>query len=136
MRYFAELDENNVVVNAFASENDADLTLVQEIQIEDENGTVTTQVVNIFPENHTIIEFSDDGSITKNYAGIGYTYDNNLNAFIPPKEYENYILNEETFEWEPDENLEYDLHNDGKLYRYSKELDGWIPVDSVEVEPE
>ena len=39
--------------------------------------------------------------LRKNYAGIGYTYDRSLDAFIPPKLYNSWILNEETCLWEP-----------------------------------
>lgn len=104
MRYFAELDENNTVINAFGLERDGDL-----------NG-------------QNIIEYSEDTSITNNQPSIGHTYDSSLNAFIPPQPDPTYILNTQTFEWEPDENLEYDLHDDGKLYRYNKELNGWTPT--------
>jgi hypothetical protein len=80
-------------------------------------------------QSHRLLEYSlDDTSITNNPGSIGYTYDENLNAFIPPQEDPTYILNTQTFEWEPDENLEYDLHDDGKLYRYNKELNGWTPT--------
>lgn len=102
MRYFAELDENNIVTNAWTSDGDF-------------NG-----------EN--IIEYSEDTSITNNMANLGHTYDSSLNAFIPPQPDPTYILNTQTFEWEPDENLEYDLHGDGKLYRYNRELKGWTPT--------
>ena len=106
MRYFAELDENNLVINAILGENTP----------EDESP-------------NRFLEYSlDDTSITNNPASIGYTYDENLNAFIPPQSDPTYILNTQTFEWEPDENLEYDLHGDGKLYRYNKQLNGWNPT--------
>lgn len=106
MRYFAELDNNNIVIGAWVCDRD------------------------FVPENQDaiIIEYSDNTSITNNVANIGYTYDDDLNAFIPPQPDPTYILNTQTFEWEPDENLEYDLHGDGKLYRYNKELNGWTPT--------
>ena len=104
MRYFAELDENNAVINAWISDNGPN------------------------EPNQNIIEYSEDNSITNNQPSIGHTYDPNLNAFIPPQPDLTYILNTQTFEWEPDENLEYDLHGDGKLYRYNRELKGWIPT--------
>jgi|LauGreDrversion4_2_1035121.scaffolds.fasta_scaffold127538_2 hypothetical protein len=104
MRYFAELDENNIVTNAWVSDNDSNNS--------DQN----------------TIEFSEDKSITNNAATIGHTYNSSLNAFIPPQPDPTYILNTQTFEWEPDENLEYDLHGDGKLYRYNRELKGWTPT--------
>lgn len=57
-----------------------------------------------------------------------YTFNRQLNAFVPPKPNETYILNEETLEWEPNPDIEYDLHNDGVLYKYIKESKGWKPV--------
>lgn len=104
MKYFAELDENNIVTSAWVTDNDLEI-----------------------PDQNTI-EYSEDTSITNNQPIIGSTYDENLNAFIPPQPDPTYILNAETFEWEPDENLKYDLHGDGKLYRYNKELNGWTPT--------
>lgn len=104
MRYFAEVNSINVVVNAW---------VVYEGDI---------------PQGDNIIEYSIDKSITSTPANIGYTYRNDLNAFIPPQPDPTYSLNTETFEWEPDEHLLYDLHHDGKLYQYKKELKGWIPT--------
>ena len=121
MRYFAELDENNLVINA----------IVMPEYFEDEDGNLVenTETPTSSDENHPMMEYSVvDTSITNNPAAIGFTYDENLNAFIPPQPDPTYILNTQTFEWEPDENLEYDLHGDGKLYRYNKELTGWIPT--------
>jgi len=111
MRYFAELDENNLVISASVLRDD-DLVNNNEILQSDH-----------------LLEYSvGNNSITNNQAAIGFTYDENLNAFIPPQPDPTYILNTQTFEWEPDENLKYDLHGDGKLYRYNKELNGWIPT--------
>lgn len=39
--------------------------------------------------------------LRKNYAGIGYTYDETRDAFIPPKPYDSWVLNENTCQWEP-----------------------------------
>lgn len=39
----------------------------------------------------------------KNYAGVGYTYDENSDAFIPPKPFDSWTLNNETFQWDPPE---------------------------------
>jgi hypothetical protein len=59
------------------------------------------------------LETKMDGSIRKNYAGIGYTYDKTRDAFIPQKLYASWILNEETCLWEapvayPDDGNEYE----------------------------
>jgi hypothetical protein len=48
----------------------------------------------------TWLETREDGSIRKNYAGIGFTYDAQNDAFIAPKPFESWVLNETTFQWE------------------------------------
>lgn len=48
----------------------------------------------------TWLETREDGSIRKNYAGIGYTYDAANDAFIEPKPFDSWVLNQETFRWE------------------------------------
>jgi hypothetical protein len=103
MKYFAVLDENNIVTDAHVVEEDAEY---------------------VIQEN--IISYSMDNSITNNPAAIGYTYNADLNAFIPPQLDDTYILNTQTFEWEPNPELEYDLHGDGILYKYDPDLKGWI----------
>ena len=136
MRYFAQLDENNLVVNCL--NNEGDFVLYEDEYILDENDqpVLTGNKIRTIPENHTIVEYSKDNSeITNNRAFIGYTYDINFNAFILPRPDPTYILNTQTFEWEPDENLDYDLHGDGKLYRYNKEANGWVPTWEPEEEP-
>lgn len=70
------------------------------------------------------IETKEDGSIRKNYAGIGYTYDETRDAFIAPKQYPSWTLNEDTCKWEcpvahPD---------DGNSYNWNEEDQRWDEV--------
>jgi hypothetical protein len=68
---------------------------------------------------------SYNSRIRKNYAGIGYTYDEQRDAFIPPKLYASWILNEETCQWQspnPKPTDEYE-------YRWSELLNQWIPTN-------
>jgi hypothetical protein len=60
--------------------------------------------------------------LRKNYAGIGFTYDLKRDAFIPPKPYSTWVLNEETCQWESP--VEYP--NDGKEYIWNDEQVNWI----------
>lgn len=80
MQYFANVDENNQVVDI----------LVGSKEFIEEN----------FPG--TWIEAKLDGSIRYNYAGIGYTYDPDRDAFIPPQPplKPDWVLNQETLKWE------------------------------------
>ena len=60
----------------------------------------------------------------KNYAGIGYRYDIDRDAFIPPKPYPSWILNEQTCLWEPP----VAMPDDGKLYQWDEATTSWVEV--------
>ena len=64
-----------------------------------------------------------NASFRKNYAGIGYTYDKERDAFIPPKLYNSWILSEDTCQWEspvayPDDDKEYKWNESNKTWDY------------------
>lgn len=63
----------------------------------------------------------------KNYAGIGYTYDSIRDAFIPPKPYPSWILNENTCHWE----TPIPYPDDGKKYYWDEDTVSWIEVVNV-----
>jgi len=65
--------------------------------------------------------------LRKNYAGIGYTYDRNRDAFIPPKPYASWMLNEDTCLW--DSPVPYPT--DGKMYQWNESTTNWIEVTNV-----
>ena len=71
------------------------------------------------------IQTSYNGSIRKNYAGIGYTYDAGRDAFIPPKPYTSWILNEETCNWASP----VSYPDDGKFYNWNEETRAWDLVE-------
>jgi hypothetical protein len=62
--------------------------------------------------------------LRKNYAGIGYTYDAQRDAFIPPKPFESWILNEETCLW----SAPVVMPDDGNLYEWNEETQNWVIV--------
>ena len=57
----------------------------------------------------------------KNHAGIGYIYDSNRDAFIPPKPYNSWVLNEQTCFWE----APVARPNDGNMYKWNEEILNW-----------
>lgn len=63
-----------------------------------------------------------------NQPSNGAIYDKNRNGFIKSCPVEGYILNESTLEWQPDPTITYDLHGDGKYYRYDVENNCWWPT--------
>lgn len=64
--------------------------------------------------------------LRKNYAGIGFTYDRTKDAFIPPKPYASWILNEETCLW----NAPVVYPEDGRMYRWNEETVNWVEVST------
>jgi len=68
--------------------------------------------------------------LRKNYAGVGYTYDSERDAFIPPKIYNSWELNEETCLWEAPTTMP----SDGKIYRWNEETVSWDEVDITPAE--
>ena len=64
-------------------------------------------------------------ALRKNYAGIGYTYDTTKDAFIPPKPYESWVLNETTCLWE----APVARPADDNIYRWDEDTTSWILVE-------
>jgi len=60
----------------------------------------------------------------KNYAGIGYTYDAQRDAFIPPKPFASWLLNENTAQWE----APTPMPTDGKMYSWDEATTNWIEI--------
>jgi hypothetical protein len=86
MAHFAKI-ENGIVTNV--------------IVVSDEHEEDGPDWLNSIGLDGQWIQTSYNGKIRKNYAGIGYKYNNHLDAFIAPKPYDSWILNEETCQWEP-----------------------------------
>jgi hypothetical protein len=87
MAHFAEIDQNNIVIRVLVTDNNAP------------NEGYDFLVENL---GGTWIQTSYNANIRKNFAGIGFTYDETLDAFIPPKPEGNWTLNTELYIWEPE----------------------------------
>jgi len=98
MAHYAQLDSNNIVVNVFVGRDEDDLadgvTSWEEYYAPD-GYTVKRTSYNTYGGQH-----SEGGTpFRKNYAGIGYTYDEARDAFIPPQPGPDWTLDEETCTW-------------------------------------
>ena len=62
--------------------------------------------------------------LRKNYAGVGYTYDATRDAFIPPKPFNSWVLNEETCLYE----APIPMPNDDKIYSWDEETSSWVEI--------
>ena len=71
------------------------------------------------------IQTSYNGNKYKNFAGIGYTFDPQRNAFIPPKPFPSWVLNEESCLWM----APIPCPSDGKEYAWDEESGTWLPED-------
>ena len=111
MAHWAELDDNNIVLRVTVGNND------------DPNGDEGYQWL-IDNLGGTWVKTSYNGNIRKNYAGIGFTYDEERDAFIAPKPVESWILNEETCQWEPP--IPYPT--DDKIYRWDEPTTSWVEL--------
>jgi hypothetical protein len=67
---------------------------------------------------------AEDGSLRMNFPAIGYTYDPQRDAFIPPKPYPSWILNEYTCLWD----APVPMPQDGKIYNWDEATTSWVEV--------
>jgi hypothetical protein len=70
---------------------------------------------------------SYSGSIRKNFAGISYTYNADLDAFIPPKPYPSWVLDDATCQWK----APVPMPQDGEMYEWDEAAGEWVVVDAA-----
>lgn len=118
MAHFAQLDANNVVTQVIVVGNK---------DTADANGVEKESIGVAFCEKlfgGTWKQTSYNGNIRKNYAGIGYTYDATRDAFIPPKPFNSWVLNETTCQWE----APVPMPTDDKRYTWDEATTSWVEV--------
>ena len=115
MSHFAQIDGNNIVTQVIVIEQD----VVDTGLFGDPNSWIQTSY-NTSGGVHT----QGGTPLRKNYAGIGYTYDNTRDAFIPPKPFNSWTLNETTCLWE----APTPMPDDGKMYSWDEETTSWIEI--------
>jgi hypothetical protein len=121
MSHWAELDKNNIVTRVLVGDNN-DPAGDEGYQwlIDNLGGTWIKTSYNTIAGQHTL-----GGTPLKgNYAGIGYSYNEELNAFIPPKPFESWTLNTEKYNWDAPKAYP----TDGKFYTWDEEDQNWIEV--------
>lgn len=107
MAYYTLLDENNIVVDVISGKDETKDNVDWESFYGELNNkkckrTSYNTMGGIHYDPETRLPSDDQSkSLRKNYAGIGYTYDESLDAFIAPKPFNSWQLNEETCLWEP-----------------------------------
>lgn len=118
MAHFAELDENNVVTRVIVVNDD---------YLKDENGNEVEELGIAHLESvhgGKWVQTSYNHNIRVRYAGIGYTYDETLDAFISPKSYNSWVFNETTTSWEPPIAIPTNAP-EGSYYVWNEDLVNW-----------
>lgn len=118
MAHFAKIDENNVVTSVVVVDNKdtADAAGVEKEHI----GAAHLEKIL----GGTWKQTSYNGNFRKNYAGIGYTFDSQRNAFIPPKPFNSWVLVEETCQWK----APVEMPTDGQMYSWDEATTSWTVV--------
>ena len=113
MAHYAFLDNDNIVTEVIVGIDETEL--IEDKDPEEWYGEFRGQ---------TCKRTSYNGNYRKNYAGMGYKYDEALDAFVPPKPYESWILNEDTALWE----APVSYPTDGEKYSWNEEDGSWDVV--------
>ena len=119
MAHYAFLDDNWVVTEVIVGIDETELI----------EGLAPEQWYANF-RGQRCVRTSYNGNIRKKYAGIGYTSDTERDAFIPPKPFESWVLDEETCRWEAPVPYPADAA-EGDVYTWNEETTSWELV-SVE----
>ncbi|MEI8287658.1 MAG: hypothetical protein WCG15_10200 [Actinomycetes bacterium] len=121
MAHYAFLDENNIVTFVIPGKNEDEDVYDWEKFYAREVGQVCKRTsYNTYGNQHK----TGGTPYRKNYAGIGYKYDAVRDAFIPPKLYSSWTLNEDTCLWEPP----VPFPTDGKYYLWNEDTLSWIEL--------
>jgi hypothetical protein len=121
MAHYAFLDENSIVTEVIVGKDEGE----DGIDWEQHYGDFRGQICKRTSYNTQGGVHSSDGTpYRKNYAGVGYTYDSERDAFIPPKPYVSWNLNETTCLWE----APVAYPGDDKYYQWNEETTSWIEV--------
>lgn len=112
MSHFAELDENNVVIRVLVG-----------------NELLPNEGQDWFVENFggRWVQTSYNGSIRRNFAGVGHTYDEERDAFIAPKPFDSWTFYEPTCRWVPPT----PYPQDGRLYHWDEENLNWKEIEVI-----
>jgi hypothetical protein len=113
MSHFAQINQNNIVTRVIVAEQD----FIDSTVVGDPSTWIQTSY-NTYGGQHKL----GGTPLRKNYAGIGYYYDSELDAFIAPKPFESWILNTDTCLWEAPIAIP-----DGMYYWNETELN-WVEI--------
>ena len=123
MAYFAKLGTGNIIENVISINNSV---------ITDANGVEQEQlgvdfINKLYNTRDVWKQTSYNNNLRKNFAGIGFQYDQTRDAFIAPKPFNSWILNEDTCRW----NAPVAYPQDGSIYKWNEQTLSWDIVEDT-----
>jgi len=124
MAHYAFLDSDNIVTQVIVGKDENEDGIDWEVYYGEKLGQICKRTsYNTMAGQHLL----GGTPFRKNYAGIGYTYDSDRDAFIPPKPYNSWVLNEDTCCWEaPTPMPESDSD---EMYTWNEETQSWELIE-------
>lgn len=117
MAHFAKIDENGVVQQVVVVDN-KDTSDAEGIEKEHIGAAHLEKILG-----GNWKQTSYNGNFRKNYAGIGYTYRSDIDAFVPPKPFTSWLLNADA-QWE----APVAMPTDGKMYSWDEDTVSWVEM--------
>lgn len=121
MAHFAEIDENKIVLRVLVVDNAHEEN--GQTFLADTLGLGGTWIKTSY-NTHGGVHSTGGLPLRKNYAGIGYSYDETLDAFIPPKPFPSWVLNETSCLWEAPTPMPVD----DKKYLWNEDTTSWQEI--------
>jgi hypothetical protein len=125
MAHFAKLNDNNIVIAVHVVSND--VITIDGIESEQAGIDFLTNLHGYSNWKQT----SYNGSFRKRYAGIGDSYDSSKDAFIAPKLYSTWILNESTYQWEPPVPYPQGKENESVPWVWDDNTVSWVDETTI-----
>jgi hypothetical protein len=124
MAHFARMDSNNVVMDVIVLTN----MVVNNLPFPDSEPPGVYFCQSLYGSDTTWLQTSYNGNFRVNYAGIGYSYDADLDAFIPPQPYPSWVLDSATCQWVAPIPMPTDPLSDGEQYIWDEAIGNWVII--------
>jgi hypothetical protein len=121
MAHYAEINYDNIVIRVIPGWDETVKSGMEQILLLETGNIWKRTSYNTHGGKHLL----GGTPFRKNYAGIGFTYDAQRDAFIPPQPFPSWVLNEETCQWD----APVAMPTDGKIYNWDESSNAWLEVE-------
>lgn len=120
MAHFAKLNDQNIVIDVNVVSNET----INNLAFPDSEPVGIEFLIKWSGGYSNWKQTSYNASFRKNFAGIDFSYDANLDAFVPSKPYPSWLLDTNTAQWQ----APIPYPSDGKYYRWNEETQSWVEI--------